>query len=64
MWHWILDHRSTFDAIGLAWAIPVVVVLVATKLFPPAYRRGETASELITVRTDKGAETKSPRSAA
>jgi len=65
MWHWILDHRGAFNSIGLAWIAPVVLVLIGTRLFRPGYRRGETAVELIPVRTDEQrADTQKPRSAA
>jgi len=63
MWHWILDHGSAFNDIGLAWIAPAVVVLIAAKLFRPGYRRGEP--ELIPVRTDEQrADTQKSRSAA
>jgi hypothetical protein len=63
MWHWILDHRSAFNDIGMIWLVPVLVVLVATRLFRGGYHRGEPAP--IPVRTDEqGADAEKPRSAA
>ncbi|MGH7014051.1 MAG: hypothetical protein ACREEL_07850 [Stellaceae bacterium] len=63
MWHWILDHGSAFNDIGLAWVIPVLLVLTAIRLFRPGYRRGE--AEPIPVRADEQRdETNKPRSAA
>jgi len=63
MWHWILDHVSAFNAIGLAWVAPVLLVLVATRLFRPGhYRR---TAEPIPVRAEEQRdETNKPRSAA
>lgn len=63
MWHWILEHRSAFNDIGLVWLVPVAVVLVATRLFRPGYRRGN--AELIPVRSEEHrADGPKPRSAA
>lgn len=63
MWHWILDHVQAFNAIGLAWVIPVLVVLVASRFFRPGHYRG--TAELIPVRAEEQHdETKKPRSAA
>jgi len=63
MWHWILDHANAFNAIGLAWGAPVLLVFVATRLFRPGQYRGE--AQLIPVRADEQRdETEKPRSAA
>lgn len=63
MWHWLLDHGSAFDDIGIAWVIPVLVILVATRLFRPGYHRSQSAP--IPVRTDEPRdESNQPRSAA
>lgn len=63
MWHWILDHVSAFNAIGLAWVVPVLVVLLAARLLRPGHYRGTT--ELVPVRAEEQRdETKKPRSAA
>lgn len=63
MWHWILDHRSAFNDIGLAWLAPIVVVLVVSRLFRSGYRGGQ--AELVPVRTDEQpADAQKPRSAA
>ncbi|MDE2166584.1 MAG: hypothetical protein KGJ66_09650 [Alphaproteobacteria bacterium] len=63
MWHWILEHRNAFNDIGLVWLVPVLVVLVATRLFRPGYHRGSV--EPIPLRTDEQrTETQKPRSAA
>ena len=64
MWHWILDHVHAFNAIGLAWVIPVLVVLIAARLFRPGHYRG--SAELVPVRAEEQSdETKNkPRSAA
>lgn len=63
MWHWILDHGSAFNDIGMAWIVPVLVVLVATRLFRPANSRADAAP--IPVRADEQrADAQKPRSAA
>lgn len=63
MWHWILDHANAFNAIGLAWVVPVLVVLVAARFFRPGHYRG--AAELVPVRAEEQRdETNKPRSAA
>ena len=63
MWHWILDHGSAFNDIGMAWIAPVLLLLVATRLFRPGYRRPE--AEAIRVRADdQTTEAQKPRSAA
>lgn len=63
MWHWILDHVNAFDAIGLAWGVPVVLVLVGARFFRPGHYRG--TADLVPVRADKQHdETNKPRSAA
>jgi hypothetical protein len=67
MWHhlihWILDHCSAFNDIGLAWIVPVLLVLVISRLFRPDYRRGE--AEFVPVRIDGSrADARKPRSAA
>lgn len=63
MWHWILEHSSAFNDIGLAWIVPILLVFVATRLFRPDYRRPNV--ELIPVRADaKRDKTSKPRSAA
>lgn len=63
MWHWILDHANAFNAIGRAWVVPVLVVLVAARFFRPGHYRG--AAELVPVRAEEQRdETNKPRSAA
>jgi len=63
MWHWILDHANAFNAIGLAWVVPVLLVLVATRLFRPGQHRA--AAELVPARADQQRdESEKPRSAA
>ena len=63
MWHWILDHANAFNAIGFAWGVPVLLVLVAGRLFRPGQYRG--AAELVPVRADEPrGEADKPRSAA
>ncbi len=63
MWHWILAHGSAFNDIGMAWLVPVLVVLIATRLFRPGYHRPD--AEAILVRTDEQrADAQKPRSAA
>ncbi|HEV2265125.1 MAG TPA: hypothetical protein VGR79_11405 [Stellaceae bacterium] len=63
MWHWILDHVNAFNAIGLAWGVPVLLVLVAARFFRPGHYRG--TAELVPVRAEEQRdETDQPRSAA
>ena len=63
MWHWILDHANAFNAIGFAWGVPVLLVLVATSLFRPGHYRG--AAALVPMRAEEPRDdTGKPRSAA
>ncbi|MGB8181667.1 MAG: hypothetical protein WCF13_04790 [Stellaceae bacterium] len=63
MWHWILDHANAFNAIGLAWVVPVLLVFIATRLFRPGHHRGE--ANLVPVRAEESRdENEKPRSAA
>ncbi len=63
MWHWILEHSSAFNDIGMVWLVPVLVVLVATRFFRPGYHRG-TAAPIPVRSDDQRGDAQKPRSAA
>jgi len=65
MWHWLGEHHAVFRDITLIWVTPVLVAMIAAKMFRQIFRGDKRYAALVARPGGDGAdETERSRPAA